>query len=446
MQGKFIICLLFIALSNIVSGQEARTFSLEEALDFGVQNNLQLKQAEIDIKISQSKVREITAIGLPRVNAEASYNNFIDIPTQVAEASAFDPSAPAGILVPLQFGLPHSLTGGITASQLLFDGSYFVGLKAAKEYMKYSQLGADRTESEVKTSITQTYINAIAAQENIEALEENKKNIEQIYTETSKFYEVGFLEKQDADQVRLLQSNITYQLDFANRQHEAVLNLLKFQMGVPVSETITLTDDIETLIDMGSDNALSLINQPFSPTNHIDYQTVLQGERLSELSLSNTRTGYYPQLSAFFTHSQNSFSNDFSDIVDKFYPTTLWGLQLNVPIFSSGMRYMKTQQSKLELEKTRSQKAMLEQSLTMQAINAASSYKSALERYSVLTDDLELAKSIKETTRIKFNEGLASSNDLTQAESQYLTTLGNYINTTIELLNAKLNLVTACGI
>ena len=446
MQGKFIICLLFIALSNIVSGQEARTFSLEEALAFGGQNNLQLKQAEIDIKISQSKVREITAIGLPQVNAEASYNNFIDIPTQVAEASAFDPSAPAGILVPLQFGLPHSLTAGITASQLLFDGSYFVGLKAAKEYMKYSQLGADRTESEVKTSITQTYINAIAAQENIEALEENKKNIEQIYTETSKFYEVGFLEKQDADQVRLLQSNITYQLDFANRQHEAVLNLLKFQMGVPVSETITLTDDIETLIDMGSDNALSLINQPFSPTNHIDYQTVLQGERLSELSLSNTRTGYYPQLSAFFTHSQNSFSNDFSDIVDKFYPTTLWGLQLNVPIFSSGMRYMKTQQSKLELEKTRSQKAMLEQSLTRQAINAASSYKSALERYSVLTDDLELAKSIKETTRIKFNEGLASSNDLTQAESQYLTTLGNYINTTIELLNAKLNLVTACGI
>ena len=305
----------------------------------------------MDIQISQSKVREITAIGLPQVNAEATYNNFIDIPTQVAEASAFDPSAPPGVLVPLQFGLPHNLTGGITASQLLFDGSYFVGIKSAKEYMKYSQLGAERSENEVKTSISQTYINAIAAQENIQALEENKKNIEQIYSETSKFYEVGFLEKQDADQVRLLQSNITYQLDYANRQYEAVLNLLKFQMGVPVNETITLTDDIETLLEMGSDNALSLLNQPFAPSNHIDYQTVVQGERLSELSLSNTRTGYYPQLSAFFTHSQNSFSKDIGDITDKFYPTTLWGLQLKVPIFSSGMRYMKTQQSKLELEK-----------------------------------------------------------------------------------------------
>ncbi len=243
-----------------------------------------------------------------------------------------------------------------------------------------------------------------------------------------------------------MKSNITYQLDFAYRQHEATLNLLKFQMGVPVNETIKLSDNIETLIDMGSDIVLSLIDQPFSPANHIDYQTVLQGERLSELSLSNTRTGYYPQLSAFFTHSQNSFSNDFGDIVDKFYPTTLWGLQLNVPIFSSGIRYMKTQQSKLELEKIRSQKIMLEQSLTMQAINSNNSFKSALEQYEVLTDDLELAKTIKETTRIKFNEGLASSSELTQAESQYLTTLGNYINTTIELLNAKLNLVTAYGI
>jgi outer membrane protein len=446
MHRKFIIYLIFIPLGTSLVAQEGKSFSLEEALAYGIKNNYQLQQAQMDIQISQSKVREITAIGLPQVNAEATYNNFIDIPTQVAEASAFDPSAPPGVLVPLQFGLPHNLTGGITASQLLFDGSYFVGIKSAKEYMKYSQLGAERSENEVKTSISQTYINAIAAQENIEALEENKKNIEQIYSETSKFYEVGFLEKQDADQVRLLQSNITYQLDYANRQYEAVLNLLKFQMGVPVNETITLTDDIETLLEMGSDNALSLLNQPFAPSNHIDYQTVVQGERLSELSLSNTRTGYYPQLSAFFTHSQNSFSKDIGDITDKFYPTTLWGLQLKVPIFSSGMRYMKTQQSKLELEKTRSQKSMLEQSLTMQAINAASTYKSALERYEVLTEDLELAKTIKETTRIKFNEGLASSNDLTQAESQYLTTLGNYINTTIELLNAKLNLVTAYGI
>ncbi len=138
MHRKFIIYISIITLSANVSAQEARTFSLEEALIYGVQNNLQLKQAEMDIKISQSKVREMTAIGLPQVNAEASYNNFIDIPTQVAEASAFDPSAPAGLLVPLQFGLPHSLTGGIKASQLLFDGSYFVGLKSAKVYMKYS--------------------------------------------------------------------------------------------------------------------------------------------------------------------------------------------------------------------------------------------------------------------------------------------------------------------
>ncbi|GAB5538652.1 MAG: TolC family protein [Salibacteraceae bacterium] len=429
--------------------QEPKAFTLEEAVEYGVKNNYQLQQAKMDIDISQNKVRETTALGLPQVNAEASYNNYIDIPVQVAPA--FDLGIP-GIPAPdpndlqeFQFGLPHTLSGGITASQLLFDGSYIVGLKTAKQYLNYSLLGAEKTESEVKTSIAKTYINAVAAKENIKALEENKTNIEKIYAETNSFFEVGFLEKQDADQVRLLRSNISYQLDFANRQLESIMNLLKYQMGVPVSDPITITDDINSLIDQGSEQALSLMDQPFTVNDHIDFRTVEQGERLSELSLSNTRAGYYPQLSAFFTHSQNSFSNELGDIFDTFYPTTLWGLQMKVPIFSSGMRYTQAKQAKLELEKTRSQKTMLEQSLTMQAINAASTYRSALERYEVVNEDLELAKSIKETTRKKFNAGLASSNDLTQAESQYLTTLGNYINTTIELLNAKLDLVTAYG-
>ena len=459
--------LLVTCIANVQS-QEPRAFTLEEAVAYSTKNNYQLQQAKMDIDISKNKVRETTAIGLPQVSANASYNNYIDIPVQVAEPFEVDlgdgfnnwigaVGQTTGVGLPIQepvdpnalqefqFGLPHTLSGGITANQILFDGSYFVGLKTAKQYLNYSLLGAEKTESEVKTSIAKTYINAVAAKENIKALEENKTNIDQIYAETNSFYEAGFLEKQDADQVKLLRSNTSFQLDFANRQLEAVLDLLKYQMGIPVNESITITDDMNSLIEAGSDEALSLLDQPFSANDHIDFRTVEQGERLNELSLSNTRAGYYPQLSAFFTHSQNSFSRDFGDIFDTFYPTTLWGLQLRVPIFSSGMRYSQAKQAKLELEKTRSQKTMLEQSLNMQAINAASTYKSALERYEVINDDLELAQSIKETTRTKFNAGLASSNDLTQAESQYLTTLGNYINTSIELLNAKLDLVTAYG-
>ncbi len=459
---------LTIMLSVMGLGVSAQqSYSLQEAVNYAVKNNYQIQQANIDVAISNKKVKETTAIGLPQVKAEASFNDFLNIPVQVAPADAFGfpdwmnqalalsaiqngidiPDQDPNAISEFQFGQKFSASAGITASQLLFDGSYFVGLQAAKAYLNYAELGAERTASEVKTSVSKTYINVVAANENIKALSENKENIDVIYSETLMLFESGFIEKQNADQIRLLQSNVKNQLLFAKRQRKAVLNLLKFQMGVRITDSISLTDDIDALVELGSEDALVLMNEPFGVDNHIDYRTMAQGERLSELSLSNTRAGFYPQLSAFISHTENAYRNEFNFLEGggSWYPTTLWGLQLNVPIFSSGMRYMQAQQSKLELAKIQSQKLQLEQSLNMAAINSSSNYRSALDRYETVSDDLELAKSIKETNQIKYNEGMASSTDITQAESQYLQTLGNYINTTIELLNAKLDLVTAYG-
>jgi outer membrane protein len=436
-----------IVLVANASAQQAQSFSLDEAVSYAVKHNYQLQQATFDLDISKRKVKETTAIGLPQINGEASYNNFIDIPTQVAEASAFDPTAPAGVLVPLQFGLPHSMSAGLTASQLIFDGSYFVGLKAAKEYVRASELGLAQTESEIKNSVAQTYISVLASQENVLALIENKSNIERIFKETSALYESGFLEKQDADQMKLLRSNVNNQLDYAKRQEANILNLLKFQMGIPVSDSIGLTDNIEALVESQSGASLSLLEQPFSPDKHIDFQTLEQGEKLTLLSLSNERARFYPQLSAFFNHSQNAYRKDFDFMKSggAWYPTTLWGVQLKVPIFSSLQGRQRTAQAKLEVAKIQSQKLQVEQSLNMQAMSAKSNYSSALDRYNTVKEDLELAKSIKERTLIKYNEGLASSTDITATENQYLTSLGNYINTTLELLNSRLALDKALG-
>lgn len=443
---------LLCALAGIfifanVSAQQAQSFSIEEAVTYAIQHNYQMQQAKFDLDISKRKVKETTAIGLPQINGEASYNNYIDIPTQVAEASAFDPTAPPGILVPLQFGLPHSMSAGLTASQLLFDGSYFVGLKAAKEYVRSSEIGLAQSESEIKNSVSQTYISVLAAQENVNALIENQSNIDRIFTETTALYESGFLEKQDADQMRLLRSNVKNQLDYAKRQEASLLNLLKFQMGILVTDSIALTDNIESLVDAQTSVSLSLLEQPFSANKHIDFQSIEQGEKLTMLTLANERAGYYPQLSAFFNHSQNAYRKDFDffNSGGSWYPTTIWGVQLKVPIFSSFQRSQRTAQAKLDLAKIQSQKIQVEQSLSMQAMSAKSNYSSALDRYNTVREDLELAKSIKERTLIKYNEGLASSTDLTATENQYLTSLGNYINTTLELLNSRLALDKALG-
>lgn len=432
--------------AGIGRAQNTQTFSLEEAKAFAIKNNQQLKQAAIDVEISKAKVRETTAIGLPQISGEASVNHYIDIPTQVADASNFNPSAPAGTLVPLQFGLPNSASAGITASQLLFDGSYFVGLRASKAYVNFSTLGQEKSEIEVKNNVAQTYFSVVALTETVKSLEENRQSIETSYKETAAMFDAGFLEKQDADQVKLALSNVSYQLDYAGRQLQVLKNVLKFQMGLDQSAEIELTSTFDELIaSYGSESGL--IDETFNPQNHIDYRTIQQGLGLSELSLDAQKTKYLPSLGAFFTHSQNGYSVDLGDLAtNNYYPTTIVGLKLNVPIWSSGMRYYQTKQAKLELEKTISQKMQVEQSLNMQVAQARKAYESAIQNMQVAKENMTLAESIKATTDAKYKEGLASSLNYAQSQQQYLQTLAAYINTANELFSAKLKLEQALGI
>jgi outer membrane protein len=262
----------------------AQVFSLAEAQAYAIKNNEQLKQAALDIQISEAKVKETTAIGLPQVNGEAGMNYYLDIPTQVAQANTFDPTAPADILVPLQFGLPYSATAGISASQLLFDGSYFVGLKASKAYLNYSQLSKESAEIQVKNQIAQTYFAVLSLDKTLESLKANKLTVDQSTAETKALYEVGFAEKQDADQVRLAQANLQYQIDMIERQRASVMDALKFQIGVGSDQEITLSETFEDLL--GTVEEATVLDQTFSIQNHIDYRKVNQGIELSELSLS----------------------------------------------------------------------------------------------------------------------------------------------------------------
>lgn len=443
MRSTIIACIMLF----VGTVANAQSYSLEEAIAFALKHNEQLKQADLDVEISEAKVKETTAIGLPQISGEATANYFIDIPVQVAPP--FDLGIP-GIPAPdpndlqeFQFGLPYSATAGINASQLLFDGSYFVGLKASKAYLNYAMLAKEKSEIEVRNMVAQTYFAAASLGKTYSTLLENKKTLQQSVSETQSMYEVGFMEKQDFDQVRLSLANLEYQAQVVLRRREQMEQLLRLQMGLPYDQAITLTDDFDALMEtIGRET----IDPAFNLENHIDYRTVTQGEELSKLSLSAERTKNMPQLAAFFTHSQNGFSQEFNELFEnEFYPTTIVGLQLNVPIFSSGMRYFKTKQAKLELEKTQSQKRMLSQNLKTQALTAKQNFNSALENLKIAEDNLDLAETIKQTTEVKYKEGLASSLDFAQAESQYLQTLTAYISTSQELFNAKLELDKALG-
>lgn len=435
--------MLAFALSFI--GFSQQSYTLEEAVQASLKNNEQLKQANLDVEISKAKVRETTAIGLPQVSGEANMNYFVDIPTQVAEANTFDPTAPAGILVPLQFGLPYSATAGITASQLIFDGSYFVGLKAAKAYLNNTLLSKEKSEIEVREQVSQLYFSMVALDESIESLENNKKNIDKNASDSRAMADVGFMEQQDADQMKLAASNLAYQIDMAKRQRENLLALLKFQMGMTQETELELSDSFDGLL--GDPFSEAALDQSFTLDRHIDYRMVSQGEELTKLSLSNQKAKFLPQLAGFFSHQQNGFGQDFGKLFSTdFYPNTIVGLKLNVPIFSSGMRYFQTKQAQLELEKVQSQKAMVKENLELGLATARRDYMSAIENLTLADENLKLAESIKNSTSKKFEQGVASSLEFTQSESQYLQTLATYINTAQEVFNTKLALNKALGI
>ncbi|MBW8048844.1 MAG: TolC family protein [Cytophagales bacterium] len=443
---------LLVALSicNIIYAQEESkmSFSLEEALIYAVKNNHTIKNAALDAGISKSKVKEVTATGFPQLNGEINYQNFIDIPTQVIPANAFDRQAPADLLVPVKFGTSNNAYAKITARQLLFDGTYIVGLQAAKVYLKLSMNSLIKSQIEVKDLVSQTYYMVLVAEENERILTRNHENIKSILDETKVLNKNGFVDEIEVEQLELTLSNLFNSLTKVKGQVMMSYRLLKFQMGIDVDQPITLKDSLKGLLS-GIDNETlepeefpagdsagkQQLMKELDVENHIDFMLVKTQESLMALNLKKEKFARMPTLGAFATHSQNTFSNslEFPD----WYPTTIWGINVSIPIFDSYGQSSRIRQARLELEKIKNQRTQMEQNLRMQAGNAQIEYYTAYTQSNIEGKNMKLAKKILDKTIVMHKEGMASSTDVTVANNQHLTTQGNYYSSIFELLKSK---------
>lgn len=427
---------IFALILGTIQGysQEVNSYSLQQAQEYAVQNSYNSKTAQMDVEKARRRVKEITAVGLPQVDGNLSYQNYLKLPVTVIPADFV--GGPAGSFETVSFGTEHSMTADITANQLIFDGSYIVGLRAAKTYVELSRNNQVKSEIDIRNQVAQAYYMVLAAEENAEILVENATRVEQIYNETKALYESGFVEEQDADQLKLNKMNIENSIANAKRQVVIARNLLKFQMGIPIADSLSLSDNIETLV--ASSNQPAFLMQEFDLNRHIEYKIMETRIRAGELTLRNEKAAYLPKLSGFFTHQQQAPSNEFNYLSDAvWYPSTFWGINLRVPIFSSFMRHNKVQQAKIDLDIAKVQQTQVEESLRMEVENARSNYAYALDSYETAKENLALAESIKNKTTIKYKEGLASSLELAQTETQYLTAQGNFIQSLLNLLNGK---------
>ncbi len=423
--------ILFINVA--VFAQDKSDFTLEEAQQFGVENNLNRKNAALGVDESKKVVKETWTIGLPQVNGSATFQNFIDIPVQIVDASFFDPNAAEGTTMPVQFGTENTANYGIQANQLLFDGTYIVGLQASKTYLQLSEEGLEKTDIQIKDGISLSYYNVLVAEENERIITENVGRLESQYKEFKALHEKGFVEDIEVDQLEIIYLDAQKRVETTKRYVQNAYRTLNFQMGREIESELTLSDNLQDIYSKYDENAL--LNKELNMDEHIDYKMMLTQERIAELQLKAENASRLPSLSAFFNYSENAFANSLD--LNEWFPTTIIGLQLNVPIFKSFATEHRVAQRKIQLERIQNDKKLMEDNLKLQVSNARTSYVDALEQFQTARKNMELSEKILDKTTIKQKNGLASSLDVTVANNQYLESQGNYIQSLFNLLSAK---------
>lgn len=443
-QPFFLGCLSFFCLPA-VCGQNTDTLklSIDNACSMAIEHNFQVKNANKDFEISQKKIWETAAIGLPQISASASFQYNIDIMAQVLPAQYF--GGQPGELMEIKFGTEYNVNGAVKVSQLLFDGGYIVGLQAAKIYSELALNNIEKTETTVKDMVSRTYFAARMFRENRDITIENLNNIKKTLLETEQQYKAGFADEIKLDQLRLTEANLRNALLNLDRQVLITEQLLKFQIGIDLAQPIILTNSLEALMDGFS--LEPLLAKEFVADNHIDMRLIKTQEELKVLSLRREKASLMPSMSAFFSHQQSALRNEFNfgEQWKPWYPTTMVGVSLNIPIFSSGMRMAKVSQARLEVEKANNMRLQTEQSLQLDVINIKAELQTAFEKYEVEKGNMELAKKILRHTEAKFSSGMVSSMELTQANDQLLKAQSNYFSAIFNVLDAHKKLETALG-
>ncbi len=439
---KKIIIYTFLGISLLGTAQNS--YNLAEAIEFATENAYAIKNAKLDIDKAQKKKWETTTMGLPQINGSVNYQNFLKQPIALLPAQIF--GGPAGEFAEVTFGTKQNIDANATLSQLLFDGSYIVGLQSAKVYLKISELAKEKTKIGIKETVINAYGNVLLAKESIQILESNLKLMNKNIKDTQKIFENGFAEEQDVEQLQITKSSIESQLSNAKRMLIVAKNMLKLAMGIPMNETIILKDNLDTLALQNTN--LEIINQDFDINNHIDYKMEKNAILAKELLLKLEKSKYLPSLSTFINIGTTANSDEFTftNTKQRWFASSIFGVSLNVPIFSSFKRKSKVAQAKITLEQEKTNLTEIEQKLQLQVENAKNSYQFALDNFKIAKDRMALAERIENKEKIKFFEGVGSSFTLTQAQSQLFTTQQNYLEAIVNIINAKAKLETALDI
>ena len=436
-----ITTLLFVfGFVNLVAQE---SFTINEAVNYAIKNTYVIKNAELDIKAAKHKKWETTTMGLPQISVNVDYQNFLKLPVSLIPANFFDPNAPDGQFAEVSFGTKQNLNASATLSQLLFDGSYLVGLESAKVYLKISELAKVKTEQAIREATISAYGNVLLAKESILIIENNLIALDKTIHDTQEIYKNGFAEEQDVEQLQITRATLNNQLNKSKRLLTVAKNMLKITMGIDITNPIILSETLETIALKSNDLALS--NATFNVDNHIDYEMSKNSIKAKELFIKLEKSKYLPSLTAFLNYGTTANNDEFTFFNNdqKWLGSSLFGVSLNVPIFSSFGRNARVQQAKIALTQAKTNLSQTEQQLKLQVENAKVNYQYAIDNFTTSKQNVALAKRIEKKEQVKFFEGVGSSFNLTQAQTQLYTTQQQYLSAIVAIINTKAKLETA---
>jgi outer membrane protein len=440
--NKIFILLGFTMLSSVGMAQQNQkyNFTLEQAIGFALDSNYTAINARRDIAIAIKKKWETTAVGLPQLNANVSYQNNLKQPTTLLPGEIV--GGDSGSFVPVIFGTKQNATLGATLTQLIFDGSYLVGLQAAKTFLDYSENAEEKTQLEVRKGVINAYGSVLLSKELVKIFELNKINLEKNIFETRAFYENGFTEEESVEQLEITLINLETQLKNSKRTLIIAQQMFNLAIGIDVESEVDMLDNLDSLTQ--ENISLEFLEENINIEDNIDYKIAsnFTEQRILELKLEKSYS--IPNLAAFVNYGTqansdgfNFFSND-----QKWYQSSLLGVSMNIPILSSGLRSARTQQARIALEQAETNLTEAYQRILLEINTAKNNYRFAIEIYNNNKKNLDLSERVEQKNEIKFSEGLSTSFDLRTAQIQLYTAQQNYFEAMLRVITTKADLET----
>ncbi len=424
-----IIVVLLFQASLSYSQEESLRLSLMDARAYALEYNKTMKNSNFAIDKAQYALREAISAGLPQINASADYSNALGAKISIR----FQEGMPAA-----EIDIKPQSNLYLNVNQLLFSGNYIVGVQLAKLSKEFSNLGLEKTELDVITAVSDAYYAVLITEEMLSILEKNVENLQDLYRKSEPMVHVGVIEQTDLDQLSVQLTSLLNVRSASERQAELAKNLLRLQLGASIDTELILLDTLEQLIE---DSALeNVLFNEFNPEGNIDFRMIQQQETLTRKMVDMNKANALPTLVAFYRYTHKLLKPDFD-----MSPPNMIGLQLNIPIFSSGQRYSQTQQAKVDLKTVENNKALVEDQLRITERQMRFNFQNALETFENQQKNIEVSRRVYLNLKLKYGQGMLSSLDLINADNNYLKAESDYINSMMQVLSTRLQLEKIYG-